>query len=150
MAKRRQTIRITGISRHRNYSVEELSRIMDKSTVTVRRWFERGLPVMRSQKPALVHGEAFLDWWNTRKAAKQTCQLHECYCVKCRAPRTPAGGFAEYVPMTENTGNLRAICCEDTCGRIMNKRIASRNLAELRLVLDLTVVQASPTIKACG
>ena len=39
------------------------------------------------------------------------------YCVRCRVPRVPAGGFAEYQQLTEASGNLIGICPCCNCRR---------------------------------
>jgi hypothetical protein len=130
---------------HRNYSVDDVARLHNVAKGTVRRWIKSGLPVLTDQKPMLILGEDLLRFLAARKAQAQTCRPDECYCVKCRAPRRPAGDMAEFVPLTARTGNLRGIC--PVCGRLMHKRIRCDAVEPLRAVLDVTIAQAVPSLK---
>ena len=49
-----------------------------------------------------------------RTENKQPCLPGEIYCVRCRAPKKPAGAMADYQPVTATLGNLMGICpdCE--------------------------------------
>ena len=98
------------IKMHRSYSVDEAARILGKAKGTVRRWLKGGLPAVNDQKPSLILGEDIIEFLTLQKAPAKKCTLFECYCVKCRTPRRPAGDIAEYVPITPKTGNLRALC----------------------------------------
>src|ERR1022692_2706524 len=76
----------------------------------------------------------------TRRARnKRTCQPGEIYCVRCRAPRLPAGEIAEYLPLTEMIGNLVAICPD--CYSIMNRRVSLAKLGQVRGKIDITFPQ---------
>jgi hypothetical protein len=48
--------------------------------------------------------------------------------------------MAEYVPLTPNTGNLRALC--STCTTVMHKAVPLASLVALAGILDVTVQQA--------
>ncbi|MEA2825155.1 MAG: hypothetical protein QOF03_1637, partial [Alphaproteobacteria bacterium] len=61
--------------------------------------------------------------------------------LKCRAPRVPALGIADYVPLSPTTGNLAALC--STCTTIMHKAISLAALAALAGIVEVTVRQAS-------
>jgi len=124
---------------HRSYTVDEVARILGVAKGTVRRWMKCGLPALTDRKPALILGEDLVHFLAMRRAPRQKCALIECYCVKCRAPRKPAGEMAEFVPLTPKTGNLRAIC--PACGRLMHKRIRCDALEPLRAVLAVTIAQ---------
>jgi hypothetical protein len=106
---------------HRNYTVDEASRALGVAKITLRRWIKEGLPALTDQKPMLILGSDMVAFLTKRKAPSQTCQPFECYCVKCRAPKRPAGDMAEYIALTPTLGNLRAIC--PTCGTLMHKRM---------------------------
>lgn len=124
---------------HRSYTVDEVARVLGVAKGSVRRWIKNGLPALNEQKPALVLGGDVIAFGRTRKVEKQRCKLHECYCVKCRAPRAPLGGMAEYVPVTKTNGNLRGICLY--CGTLIHKRIAANKIPELSNVLTVSVTQ---------
>jgi len=53
--------------------------------------------------------------------------------------------MAEFVPLTDTTGNLRGICPD--CGSLMHKRIRCDAIEPLRAVLDVTIAQALPSLK---
>jgi excisionase family DNA binding protein len=130
---------------HRCYTIDELARVVGAAKGTVRRWIKSGLPALRDQKPMLVLGEDVLHFLSARKRSRMKCKPDECYCVKCRAPRRPAGDMAEFVRLTDTTGNLRGICPD--CGSLMHKRIRCDAIEPLRAVLDVTIAQAVPSLK---
>ena len=134
-----------GVKKHRPYKVEEIARLLDVSKRTVRRWVKAGLAAITDQKPILILGEDLLAFLAARKQRSSRCQPEECYCVKCRAPRRPAGGMAEFIPLTIKTGNLRAIC--PICGCLMHKRISCDAVEALGRVLEVTVAQATPSLE---
>jgi hypothetical protein len=133
------------INIHRAYEVDEVARRVSVAKGTVRRWMKGDLPALTDQKPALILGEDLVQFLAARKAPRQRCAPDECYCVKCRAPRKPAGLMAEFVPLTARTGNLRAIC--PVCERLMHKRISHDALDSLRALLDVTIAQPVSSLK---
>lgn len=129
-----------GIKIHRNYTVDEVARNLGVAKATVRRWIKSGLPALTERRPTIILGSDLAQFLSTPKAPCQTCQLHECYCVKCRIPQKPAGEMAEYISLTASTGNLRAIC--PTCGTMMHKRVRRDVLSALGSILDVTIAEA--------
>ncbi len=130
---------------HRSYTVDEVARVLGVAKGTVRRWIKGGLPALTDQKPALVLGEDLLQFLLFRNALHKKCGPAECYCVKCREPRKPAGDMAEFIPLTPKTGNLRGIC--PTCGCLMHKRIRCDALDSVRALLDVTITQPVSSLK---
>ena len=130
---------------HRSYTVGDLARTLGKAKATVRRWTKCGLPALNDQKPLLILGEDVVRFLAARKRSSSKCRPDECYCVKCRTPRRPAGDMAEFVPLTNTIGNLRGICPE--CGSLMHKRIRRDAIESLRAVLDVTIAQAVPSLE---
>ncbi len=110
MAPKRTAARRAGIKTHRTYTVDEVSRALGAAPITIRRWLKTGLPNVNDQKPVLIAGAHLIEFLEKRKAPRQHCRPHECYCVKCKAPRVPAERMAEYVPLSLTTGNLRGLC----------------------------------------
>src|SRR5215469_12103492 len=122
--------------RHRNYSVEEVARLYQIHKNTVRAWIRAGLPTCDQKRPILILGSQLAAFLQTRRAQlKQPCCPGEIYCLRCRAPRIPAGNMADYVPLNERVGNLTAICPE--CEGIMNQRVSRAKLDIIRRRLDL-------------
>ena len=127
---------------HRNYTVEEAARATGCAKGTIRRWIKSdALPAITDRKPNLILGGDLFDYLKARATSGPKLRLNECYCLKCRAPREPALGMADYVPLTPTTGNLRALC--STCTTVMHKAVPLAALAELAGILDVTAQQAS-------
>jgi hypothetical protein len=125
---------------HRNYTIEETAKKFSVHKNTVHEWIRRGLPTIDRMRPTLILGEDLTAFLRERRLKnKQKCRAGELFCVRCRAPRAPAGAMADYQPWTEKLGNLLAIC--STCGALMNRRIRADQLAPLRGILDITVAQ---------
>lgn len=121
---------------HRSYTVKELARTTGVHDHTVRAWIKSGLPTIGDDRPTLIAGEdakRFLA--DRRKTRKRPCGPGEFYCFRCRVPRAPAFGMADYVPFTDTIGNLSALC--PTCGTIMNRRASPARLAALSGKLDI-------------
>jgi len=130
---------------HRSYTVEEVASLYGVHRNTVREWVRRGLPTSDDRRPMLILGRdlvAFLHAQRTKN--KRTCQPGEIYCVRCRAPKTPAGDMADYDAVTATLGNLIAIC--STCETIIYRRVSLAKLAQVRGKLDITMPQALPHI----
>jgi excisionase family DNA binding protein len=134
------------IRTHRAYTVEAAARVTGCARGTIRRWIKSGaLPAINDQRPHLILGGDLYDYLKARARSGGKLQPHEFYCFKCRAPKAPALGMAEYVPLTASTGNLRALC--STCTTVMNKAIPLTALAALAGVLEVTVRQATKHLR---
>ena len=139
MSKRHPNPRLAKI--HRNYTVEEAAKLFDVHRNTIREWIKRGLPICDSRKPMLILGRDLAEFLQARRTKnKRTCQPGELYCVRCRAPKAPAGDMADYVHVTESLGNLIAICPD--CEALMNRRVSLARLSQIRGQLDITIPQA--------
>jgi hypothetical protein len=129
------------VKRHRSYTVEEIAGLLTTHKNTVRRWVKAGLSTCDEKRPTLISGYQLAAFLQARRARnKQTCQPGEMYCVRCRAPKVPAGDMADYVPVTEKVGNLEAICPD--CNSIMNRRVSMAKLVQVRGKMDITFPQA--------
>ena len=127
---------------HRSYTVEEIANLFGVHPNTVRDWIKRrGLPTSDQKRPFLILGRDLVAFLQARRAKnKRPCQPGEIYCVRCRAPKAPAGAMADYEPVTETLGNLIAICPD--CNAIMNRRVSLAKLEQIRGRLDITMPQA--------
>ena len=104
---------------------------------TVRRWIKEGLPTIDDKRPMLILGHDLAAFLKARRAKnKQTCKPGELYCVRCRAPKRPAGDMAEYSPITEKFGNLVAICPE--CDSFMNKHVSLVKIGQVIDKIDIS------------
>lgn len=139
MRKRYPNPRLVKI--HRSCTVEEIAVRLGIHKNTVRRWVKAGLATSDSQRPMLILGQdlrAFLQ--ARREKNKQTCKPGELYCVRCRAPKFPAGDMADYTPITEKFGNLKGICPD--CDSIMNRRVSLAKLWQVRGKMDISFPEA--------
>ena len=126
---------------HRNYTVEEVASLYDVFKGTVRAWIKAGLTVLDDKRPMLILGSDLAAFHQAKRVKnKQQCQPGEMYCVRCRAPKMPAGDMADYRIITEKIGNLEAIC--PVCDKIMNRRVSLSRLEQIRGNLDFTMPQA--------
>lgn len=125
---------------NRTYTVGEIAKLFSTHKNTVRTWIKVGLPTCDRKRPILVLGRDLAEFLRDRRARrKQPCQPGEMYCVRCRAPRFPAGNMADYAPITEKLGNLEAICPD--CDSIMNRRVSFAKLGPLQGKIDITFPQ---------
>lgn len=139
MGKRLPNPRLAKI--HRSYTVDEVAGLYGIHKNTVRDWVKRGLPTTDDRRPMLILGKdlaAFLQ--SKRTANKNPCGSGEIYCVRCRSPRVPAGGMAEYQALTPTSGNLTAIC--PCCDSMMYRRVNIAKLALISADLEVFLPQA--------
>jgi len=122
---------------HRSYTVEEVASLLGKHKNTVRNWVKEGLTTIDDKRPMLILGHVLVEFLQIRRTKnRQTCKPGELYCVRCHAPRSPAGDMVEYSPITENIGNLIAIC--PVCDSIMNRRVSLAKIRQVCGNLDVT------------
>lgn len=108
---------------HRSYTVEEAARLFGVHKQTVRNWINAGLPVLASKRPILIHGSDLRDFHEQRRKKRQhKCRPGELFCLKCRAPKRPAGDMLDYLPMSLVSGNFRGIC--PTCNGLIHRRVS--------------------------
>lgn len=126
---------------HRNYTVEEAAELYGVFKGTVRAWIKSGLPVLNDKRPMLILGSDLVAFHQSRRTKnKQQCKPGEMYCVRCRAPRKPAGDMADCRIITEKIGNLEAICPD--CNKIMNRRVSLSKLKQVFGEITITLPQA--------
>ena len=106
---------------HRSYTVEEAAKVLGAHKNTVRLWIKQGLPVVDERRPTLLRGRDIRAFLENRKAKrKHRLAAGEFYCLKCRAPKSPAGRMADYTASSADLGNLTGLCPD--CETIMNRR----------------------------
>ena len=102
-------------------------------------------PLVDSKRPLLVQGaeaRAFLQ--SRRIEAKRKCRPDEMYCFKCRTPRRPAVDMIDY-RRDAFGGRLSGLCSE--CSTLMFKRASAASVERLRGILDVQIIEGSPTPK---
>lgn len=139
MRKRRPNYRMVKI--HRSYTVEEIGRLFGTHKNTVRAWVKAGLPTCDGKRPTLILGGELAAYLKARRMKnKQPCQPGEIYCVRCRAPKQPAGGMVDFEPITEKFGRLKGICPD--CEGMIYRSVSQAKLPEIRGKLDITLSEA--------
>jgi len=139
MRKRRPNYRLVKI--HRNYTIKEAASLLGIHKNTLREWTRTGLPTIDDRRPKLILGRKLIDFLRARRARrKRPCQPGEIYCVRCHAPKFPAGGMGEYRPINEKIGNLTGICPDCNC--MMYRCASLAKLGEIRGEMDIAFPQA--------
>jgi hypothetical protein len=109
------------VKMHRSYTVGELAACCGVHKNTVRHWQRGGLKPLDGRRPVMFHGRDVRAFLSSRRASrKQPCPAGTLFCVRCRAPRSPAPGPVEFVTTNASSGNLKARCV--TCGTRMHRR----------------------------
>ena len=122
---------------HHSYTVEEAARALGVHKNTVRGWRRKNLKPIDNRKPILFAGKDLRDFLERmNRGRKQPSPKGHFYCFRCRAPRRPAMGMVDYVPITTVSGNLRAFCIE--CETLMHRRA---RLADLHTIMPGITVQ---------
>lgn len=134
------------VKRHHSYTVEEAARTLDVHKNTVRGWRAKGLETVDRRRPLLFDGatlRAFLE--KQRAGRKQPCRPGTLYCFSCRAPRPPALGMIDYVPINPASGNLKALCA--TCETIMHRRARRADLERIMPGIAVQMAGAQSRLK---
>lgn len=132
MARRHSSRRV---KIHRNYTIAEAAALLGVHKHTVSRWIAAGLPTTDAKRPLLIHGEDLRAFLRAREPKRQPCRPGEFYCLRCRAPKPPALGMADYVPRTASRGMLRGIC--PTCETMMHCVASLDKIPSKHGVLDI-------------
>jgi len=144
MANRRINSRRVKI--HRNYTVDEAAKTLGVHKNTVRLWIKQGHPVVDERRPTLLRGRDIRAFLENRKAKrKHRLAAGEFYCLKCRAPKSPAGRMADYTASSADLGNLTGLCPD--CETIMNRRTSRAKFDRIKGNLDVMFRAGSATPK---
>ncbi len=153
MRKRHPNYRLVKI--HRSYTMQEVASLFGTHKNTVRAWVKAGLPICDGKRPILILGRELVRYLKRRRTKnKRPCELGEIYCVRCRAPKRPAGDMADYQPITVTLGNLIGICPD--CDAMIYRRACLTRLSQIQGKLSVTFTEAkrqvsetcSPTVNS--
>ena len=134
------------VKRGLSYSVDELARLCGVHKNSIRTWQRKGLEPIDGGRPVLFYGETVRAWLTKRRAAARSpCPPGTLYCFRCRAPRPPALGMAEFVPMNTLTGNIRAFC--GSCEALMHRRASHVRLPIILPGIDVQIAQPEPRLR---
>jgi hypothetical protein len=134
------------VKKHRSYTVEEAARLFCCHRNTIRHWQKQGLKPVDGKRPVVFEGLTLATFLEARRGARRRrLEPGEIYCLPCRAPKEPAGGMVEYVPLTDTRGNLRGIC--PTCDRLMHRVVSRAKIEAVRGILDVTLTEPSARLR---
>lgn len=134
---------------HRNYTVEEAARLWGVHRQTVRAWLKAGLQPIEGGRPTVILGPELRRFLTSRRAArKRPTPPGMIYCLRCREPRPPDGGIADYKPCSAGAGDLIGIC--PVCETMLYRRVSLAKLEAVRGQLKVTVTQADTRISDCA
>jgi Helix-turn-helix domain len=127
---------------HRSYTIEEVARCLRVHKNTVRRWLGLGLAPIDRRRPILIHGAVLRTFLTTeRKRRRQHCGPGELFCLRCRGPRAAAAQMLDYLPITNESGNLRGIC--NACGSLIHRRVTLGKIIEVAGDCEVAFPQGS-------
>ena len=135
------------VKMHRSYNVQELALRCGVHRNTVRNWRRQGLEPIDSGRPVLFLGAAVRAFLAERNASrKRPCPPGTLFCLRCREPRPPALGMVDYVPVRQDSGNLRALC--DHCEALMHRRVRQTEIS--KTMPDCTIQFAESQARLSG
>jgi hypothetical protein len=129
---------------HRNYSIEEIARVLRIHKNTARRWEKAGLRAIDTGRPKLFLGTELRRFLETRRQqARRPCPPGHLYCFRCREPKTPVGGEVDLLPLNASGANLCGLC---KCGTLMYRRVSHRTLPTAYRTFTVTMPLARSRI----
>lgn len=124
---------------HFPYTVDKAAKVTGMTKGTVRRWIDAGnLPAITDKRPHYILGADLRDYLASRSRRGPKMPPDVFRCFKCKTRKSAALGMADYIPLTESTGNLRTIC---ECGTLMHKVVSKSTLGQFAGVLEVTIQQ---------
>lgn len=125
MANRRHSARL--VKRLRSYNVREAAKATGATPGTVRHWHQNGLEGVKGVYPLIFRGVDIIAFLKRRnEGRKQPCGPGRMLCLRCKEPKTPAFGEAEFWPDGPKLGSLRGLCPD--CAAMMIKRTSLAKL----------------------
>lgn len=134
------------VKKHRSYEIVEAADTLGVHRHTVRRWIkDQGLEAIADRKPFLIRGVALQEFLTEKRSLRRViCPPGHLYCLRCRKPRKPAGGIAEYAPVTGTSGRLMAFC--EACETTMYRNIRQCDLPVFQRFVEVLLSGAEPDI----
>lgn len=147
MAQKRLNPRLPKM--HLSYTVTEIATLFSVHANTVRHWLKGGLEPLDTDQPLLVQGAVLRQFISDRRSSSKTpCPPGTLYCFKCRAPRRPALGMADFIEDAAGAGNLHALC--EDCGKVMCRRVRREKLADILPGIEIQFARRPERIGECA
>jgi hypothetical protein len=125
MANRRHSAR--RVKKLRTYNVREAAKATGATPGTVRQWHKGGLEAVAGIYPLIFRGVDIIAFLKARDITrKQPCGPGRLFCLRCKEPKSPAFGEAEFWPDGPKLGTLRGLCPD--CTATMNRRTSLAKL----------------------
>jgi hypothetical protein len=139
MANRRHNAR--RLKSLRTYNVREAAKATGATLETVRRWRAAGLEPVHGVYPTIYRGVDVIAFLKQRETKRQApCGPGRMYCFRCKVPKTPAFGEAEFWPDGTRLGTLVGLCPD--CAATMNRRTSIAKLKAATGGLSITIKPA--------
>jgi hypothetical protein len=117
-----------------SYEPAEIAKLFGIHRNTVRHWLKEGLIPIDDRRPILVGGLALRAFITGRqRARKRKCASGEFFCFRCRVPRKPWGGMADFSSINDKIVRAIAFCgvCETAMHRMIRRADLSKFVADL-------------------
>lgn len=125
MANRRHSAR--RIKKLRTYNVREAAKATGAAPGTIRAWHSDGLEAVTDVYPLIFRGADLIAFLKGRnEGRRQPCGPGRMYCFRCKEPKTPAFGEAEFWADGPKLGTLKGLCPD--CTATMNRRTSLAKL----------------------
>jgi hypothetical protein len=126
MANRRHSAQ--RIKKLRTYNVREAAKATGATPGTVRHWHKNGLEAVAGIYPLIFRGADIIAFLKRRnEGRKQPCGPSRMLCLRCKEPKTPAFGEAEFWADGPKLGTLTGLCPD--CAAIMHRRTSFAKLS---------------------
>lgn len=143
MSNRRHTTR--HVKRRRLYDVRAAAKVLGATPNTVRHWARIGLMAIPGLRPLVFRGLDIIDFFKQRDARRKSKSgPGRIYCLKCRAPKTPEGGYVEYRPISRKRGTLIGFCPD--CSRLMYRGCSPAKLQAATGNLTVSIPKAESSL----
>jgi hypothetical protein len=137
------------VKKHFAYTIEEAAEALGAHKNTVRSWIKEGLSVADNRRPTILSGSTIIAFLADRtKARKSPLRPGEFYCFRCRGPKVPAGGMADFVATGAGLGTMTGICPD--CETIMHRRASLATLETAKGKVDVLILPQSEAPKREG
>lgn len=120
---------------HLSYTREQLAETFDVALTTIWLWMKKGLRPIDGRRPYLFAGGDVRKFLQGHNKPRQPTGPGEIFCVACKRATQPAGGVADFVPLSPTNGNIVGRCPK--CSRRIFQRIRKDEIA--RRFRNLTV-----------
>lgn len=137
--------RLRALKIHRSYDVSELAELLGVHKNTIREWQRIGLSPVDERRPFLFMGAAVIAFLKKRvMSRKSPCPPGTLYCLRCRAPKSPALGMVDVIPMNALTGNATGLCAG--CEATMYRRVSMKRITQVFPNCIVKILEAPPRL----